>query len=633
MSRRVRLGIALCLCTLLVIIPRSRAEPSDPDATGRVADPVGTAFTYQGQLLQDGKPANGTCDFLLGLWDRSSGGIQVASMPIVSDVAVEAGLFTLILDFGPLAFNGSARWLDTAVRCPAGTGSYEALSPRMPVTVVPYALYAKSVPWGGLIGVPPGFADAVDDDTRYTAGEGLALTSTQFGVAFAGSGSAPSVARSDHLHVDSYWQLSGNSGSDSPQGFLGTVDNQALELRVNGARALRLEPDPVSPNVLGGYQANQVSEGVHGAVLAGGGSTGGVNLVTDHYGVVGGGSGNRAGNEDGSLNNVAYATVGGGDRNIAEGSHSAVGGGEHNLASGSHAIVGGGLYNVASGYASTVSGGGGYDDVIGTPLSNTAAGTFSTVGGGISNDASGFAATVGGGESNAASGEDAVIAGGWRNVASGLAATVPGGEGNTAAGDYSLAAGRGARAAHTGAFVWSDSTDGVVNSQRQDQFLVHATGGVRFDISESQWLDLWDAGEGRLLDTSTGAYLSSGGAWTNSSSRALKENLTRVSGAAVLSRLARLPIYTWSYSAEDPATRHVGPTSEGFRTAFGLGQDAAHIATVDADGVALAAAQGLYDLAQQQSRRIEQLEAQNEALQGRLAALEALVAQMAGTNH
>ncbi len=47
------------------------------------------------------------------------------------------------------------------------------------------------------------------------------------------------------------WSLTGNSGTAPGMNFVGTTDNQALELRVNGARALRLEPGS-TPNVIGG---------------------------------------------------------------------------------------------------------------------------------------------------------------------------------------------------------------------------------------------------------------------------------------------------------------------------------------------------------------------------------------------
>jgi len=84
------------------------------------------------------------------------------------------------LDFGSSAFSGDSRWLEIAVRCPAGGGPYTSLDPRQPLTAAPYALYARGAPWSGLSGMPAGFADGTDDDTTYSAGAGLALDGTTF---------------------------------------------------------------------------------------------------------------------------------------------------------------------------------------------------------------------------------------------------------------------------------------------------------------------------------------------------------------------------------------------------------------------------------------------------------------------
>jgi hypothetical protein len=69
----------------------------------------------------------------------------------------------------------------------------------------------------------------------------------------------------------------------------------------------------------------------------------------------------------------------------------------------------------------------------------------------------------------------------------------------------------------------------------------------------------------------------------------------------------------------------MGPTAQDFYAAYGLGYNNTSISTADADGVALAAAQGLYDLSQEQAARIQQLEAENTDLQTQLDAQQAQI--------
>lgn len=144
--------------------------------------PLGTAFTYQGQLKQDGKVVNGTCAMRFGLWTAATGGTLIGSLLERPGVVVTEGLFTVAdLDFGAGAFNGTARWLEISVSCPAGTG-FTTLTPRQPITPAPYAIYSLGVPWSGVAGIPAGFADGTDNDTTYTAGTGLISSGAQFSV-------------------------------------------------------------------------------------------------------------------------------------------------------------------------------------------------------------------------------------------------------------------------------------------------------------------------------------------------------------------------------------------------------------------------------------------------------------------
>ncbi|MBI4518824.1 MAG: hypothetical protein HY699_23770 [Deltaproteobacteria bacterium] len=125
----------------------------------RQAGALGTAFTYQGQLQQSGALANGPCDFRFRLYTAASGGSQVGSTNTLSSVTVTDGLFTVPLDFGAAAFEGSDRWLEIAVACPSG--SYTTLSPREQITATPYALFANSVA-PGAVGTSQLAGDSVD---------------------------------------------------------------------------------------------------------------------------------------------------------------------------------------------------------------------------------------------------------------------------------------------------------------------------------------------------------------------------------------------------------------------------------------------------------------------------------------
>ncbi|HSU55625.1 MAG TPA: tail fiber domain-containing protein, partial [Candidatus Dormibacteraeota bacterium] len=62
-------------------------------------------------------------------------------------------------------------------------------------------------------------------------------------------------------------------------------------------------------------------------------------------------------------------------------------------------------------------------------------------------------------------------------------ATIPGGREN-AATSYAFAAGRRAKANHTGAFVWADSTDADFASTGNNQFLIRAAGGVGIGVTK-----------------------------------------------------------------------------------------------------------------------------------------------------
>ena len=349
---------------------------------------LGTGFTYQGRLTDNsGNPIAGPCALRFTLYQSAAGNDPVGAAITASGVTTDNGYFSVELDFGANAFDGEGRYLKIEVDC---GGGYTTLDPRVKLTPAPYAMYSVST--GALRGNP------VSDNVP-TAGDVLAWNGSSWLPTGSGAGNA--------------WSLTGNSGATPGTNFLGTTDNQALQLHVNGARALRLEPNATSPNVIGGYSGNSVDAAAWGATIGGGGQSGDVNQVTKEFGTVGGGRHNSAGD---------------------------------------HATVSGGSSNNASGY-------------------------FATVSGGFNNAASDYGATISGGDSNIASVSSATVAGGYQNTAAGLGASVGGGQGNIAnAWGATVPGGAGAAATLWGQMAYaSGSFSGTPGEAQASLYVMHST--------------------------------------------------------------------------------------------------------------------------------------------------------------
>jgi hypothetical protein len=236
-----------------------------------------------------------------------------------------------------------------------------------------------------------------------------------------------------------------------------------------------------------------------------------------------------------------------------------------------------------------------------------------------------------------------VRASGDNGVAFGLRSTAAGsstfavGEDNTASGAASVALGYHAHTnARQGSFVFGDrSTVDTIRAGVNHSANWRVSGGFRIFTSSNLSTGVtlqsgasvsnWGQSNA-VISTSTGAYLSTAGIWTNTSDVNRKHLFEAVSGEDVLARLRTLPIRSWSYRIDDAGVRHLGPTAQEFRAAFGLGNDDVTIGTVDADGVALAAAQALEARTSAQAAEIAALRAENAELRARLDRLEALLA-------
>ena len=98
------------------------------------------------------------------------------------------------------------------------------------------------------------------------------------------------------------------------------------------------------------------------------------------------------------------------------------------------------------------------------------------------------------------------------------------------------------------------------------------------------------------------------------SDRNLKEHFAAVDGRDILARMAAVPVRTWNYKNQDSSIRHIGPMAQDFAVAFGVGESDKRISVVDANGVAFAAIQALYEMIQEKDSQIDALRAELDAL-------------------
>ncbi len=448
MVRRRYHLVFMAIAVLVAGVGNVLAQERNPreHASTAINTVIGAGFTYQGYLEDGSGPVNGTCDFQFSLFDAETDGTQIGGT-LNHTASVNSGYFTVTsLDFGAGAFNGEERYLEIAVRCPSGAGSYTVLSPRQMVAPTPYALAlpglytTPSVEGPNLIG---GYIENWVADGVWSATIG-------------GGGVSWGYNRvTDHVGVVS-------GGANNQAG-----DNDGDFWSADGA-------------VVSGGWNNTASGPI---TVVGGGAD---NSATTYAATVAGGWGNLAG--EGS------AAIGGGNFNTATGGAAVIGGGERNINSGWAATISGGFTNTIYADAAFIGGGGhnlvngaGWGSVIVGGDSNTAGDWVAFVGGGYNNLADGSASTIVGGTDNIAHGPESSVLGGSNNTASGQGATVAGGQGNAALGNYSLAAGHNAGAYHDGTFVWNDATGSLLTSGGPNQFIVGASGGTTFLTSEASF--------------------------------------------------------------------------------------------------------------------------------------------------
>jgi hypothetical protein len=376
------------------------------------------------------------------------------------------------------------------------------------------------------------------------------------------------------------WDTEGNAGTDDSINFIGTTDSEPLVIKTSGARIAAFQYVGSlfgGPLIVLGDAANQGA--VAGGSILGGGNSFDPNIVSGDYGTVSGGRGNQA-----------------------------KGGGSH---------VGGGISNRANGYAATTSGG----------VDNCAGGDYSWAGGRAAQIRSGNEGSDGLCHFNATSGDADGDQGSfvWAGDHGGSSFTSTGpnqflvrSDGGVGINGTPAEAGlefnvfgttpfdgfvefglipKPSLNGNTGERVEFGVGKGGTGTNDADLRIAHRNNGI--DFFEHLSID----GDGSVIVRSNPANLGQGvqllvgaGAWSTLSDRHLKTDVQAV----------------------DARVQHIGPMAQDFAAAFGVGENDTTISTVDADGVALAAIQGLN----------AKLEAENATLKSQLSALADRLARL-----
>lgn len=647
---------------------------------GAGAAPISSAFTYQGRLNTDGSAASGAFDFQFHLFGEATDGTALAGPVNVAAVTVSNGLFQVTLDFGPAAFNGDARWLEIAVKNSASGDPLQLLSPRQAITATPYALVANAL-------AGPVSATQVTGTLSSASLAGSydnALNFTNAGNHFAGDGSSLLFGGFGYASLPFYWSLTGNAGTTPGLHFLGTLDAQPLELRVDGQRALRLEPatSPTLgsvPNILGGGGNSSLTAGNYGVTIAGGGDhsvqdqsyfstiSGGLsNLLASGaaYSTIGGGEANQI------RQNADHGTIGGGAGNIVDAPYSAIAGGQLNIAGGTNSFVtgygslAGGIYSIAMGYNCVASGeystaigpnatatahdaiamgtgttaNGLYSRAMGVAstadgLASTAMGDFSYAGGessttmGKSTTASGLAATAMGRESEASGSSSTAM--GWHTLASGPMSTAMGwlttasGLNSTAMGFGSTASGDYSTAMGRRAQATNEGTFVWADGDDTD---FSSTGTNQFLVRASGGVGINTDSPQFALHVNGDAGKPGGGAWSVASDARLKKDIRPLEQA--LARLLRLHGVTFEY--KDPKAIHELPGQQTGMIAQEVEKVFPEWVETAPDGMRRLSIRGfealtveaLRDLRAEKDEQIRLRDARITSLEKRLAALE-----------
>ena len=432
------------------------------------------------------------------------------------------------------------------------------------------------------------------------------------------------------LDVNGVVRAAGFESSAGPLVF-GTTGEDPLEFEIAGEEIFRIESIPAAPgyNVILGWENVIVPNPTIGATFNASIGGGRGNSVAQPGGTIAGGTNNEI-----TTGGFSGGTISGGALNSVTGNFGVVAGGARNTAS-ELAFVAGGQDNVASGFASAVLGGdsnvasetlayaAGYrakanhlgsfvwGDFTTEDFASTADNQFLIrANGGVgigSNDPKGRLEIQGGADNTGANDPGALVFafrnGGFRHFVT---------------------------SRHLNGETLGNAIDFYLNTSSQaegsdrpndDDEPENGGGNVLGMTIDSLGVGIGTRFPSEKLDVRGNIVAS--GTITGSSDRNVKENFAAIDSEDVLAKVAAMPILRWNYIGEE--VPHIGPVAQDFYGAFQVGMDEKHISMVDADGVALAAIQGLNQKLVRKEAELKSLARKNAELEERLAAIEVLL--------
>ncbi|HVF56865.1 MAG TPA: tail fiber domain-containing protein [Pyrinomonadaceae bacterium] len=571
MRQKFAYASAIVLSTLLCLLCSAN------NALGQT-----TSFTYQGRLSDGSTPANGSYDMKFRLYD-ADGNPQGSPDSVTLDspgVQVTNGVFTVQLDFGAGAFDGGARLLEISVRphsADPNSPGYTTLSPRQQITSTPYAIRSNT---------------SATADTATTATNATTATTASGVSASAGNSVVTAINASSSsvttAHVSGDVELAPSAQQTT------SSTNHLVNLKLVGSTTLGRpgENSLLSLSASGSYPDNQTYDKERFRVD----NDGSILSVADY---------------SGGINTTAPAE-GSGTRFMWYATKAAIRAGQINGTQWDDANIG--LYSTAFG------------------------------------------------ENVRALGDNSIAMG--RNSVAAGSRTVAIGERNTATGYASVALGYGASTStssgspRNGTFVFSDfsnsacdftniSNDCQFHPSVTNSFNVRAVNGSFFYTSlnlstsfifnsttatmtlANSKLSMKSDGSTELTSNSGGtsgvSLAAGGGSWSSLSDRNMKANFAAVDTRAILRGVLALPISTWNYKSQNASVRHIGPMAQDFFSTFKVGEGDKTIATIDPDGVALAAIQGLNEELKDRDARLDALQQQVRQQQGQIDGLKKLL--------